>query len=206
MINISRYTIGAAVTAVAFSVLAACSSAPPKPNVDFSPNHDFNSDKKIGFYALSGRTTGDNPTQMTNFQRDRIDAALKNALEAKGFTVVSETNDADLLISWHLNTAEKTDVRTYNSPSYGMTAGYSRYNRYAGYNCYSCFNNTEVSVNNYTQGTFIIDMIEPESGKSVWRSVTQSKLDGDAIKNQAKIDGAARLVLQNFPPLAAAAE
>ena len=138
--------------------------------------------------------------------RDRIDAALKNALEAKGFTVVSETNDADLLISWHLNTAEKTDVRTYNSPSYGMTAGYSRYNRYAGYNCYSCFNNTEVSVNNYTQGTFIIDMIEPESGKSVWRSVTQSKLDGDAIKNQAKIDGAARLVLQNFPPLAAAAE
>ena len=61
-------------------------------------------------------------------------------------------------------------------------------------------------MNNYTQGTFIIDMIEPESGKSVWRSVTQSKLDGDAIKNQAKIDGAARLVLQNFPPLAAAAE
>ena len=63
--NISRYTIGAAVTAVAFSVLAACSSAPPKPNVDFSPNHDFNSDKKIGFYALSGRTTGDNATVST---------------------------------------------------------------------------------------------------------------------------------------------
>ena len=200
----NRNRIRAFFAAAIVSVLAACSSAPPKPVVDFAPDHDFSSDKKIGFYALSGQTTGDNPTQMTDFQRDRIDAALTKALEAKGFNVVNDVKDADLLISWHLNTSEQTDIRSYNSPNYGMSVGYSRYNRYAGYSCYSCFNNTEVSVNNYTQGTFIVDMIEPASSKSVWRSVTQSKLEGESIKDQAKIDAAARLVLQKFPPLIAA--
>lgn len=196
-------TLGTLFAAAMLAALAACSSAPPKPVVDFAPDHDFGNDKKIGFYALSGQTTGDNPTQMTDFQRDRIDNALKKALEGKGFTLVSDTKEADLLISWHLNTADKTDVRSYSSPHYGMSVGYSRYNRYAGYSCYSCFNDTDVSVSSYTQGTFIVDMIEPTSSKSVWRSVTQSKLEGEAIKDQAKIDAAARLVLQKFPPLAA---
>ena len=73
--------------------------------------------------------TGNNPTELTDFQRDRIDAALRAALEANGFTFVDKTADADLLLSWHLNLMDKTDVKTYNSPSYGASVGYSRYNR-----------------------------------------------------------------------------
>jgi len=47
----------------------------------------------------------------------RIDASLKSALEAEGFTFVDETADADLLLSWHCNAIDKTDVKTYNSSS-----------------------------------------------------------------------------------------
>lgn len=185
--------------AAALGALVACGSSLPKPVVDFDPAHDFSEETKIGFYALSGKQTGENPLEMTEFQKKRIDDALARNLRNKGYTIVDNAADADLLISWHLNTSEKTDVRTYNSPGVGMSAGYSRYNRYAMYSCYNCMNNTEVKVDNYTQGTFIVDMIDPDRKQSVWRSVTQSKLKGQ-VSNEEELNAAADLVLAGFPP------
>ena len=190
---------------LAMSVLVAltlisCATKPPEPVVDFAPDYNFSQPKTIGFYAMSGEVTGNNPTELTDFQRDRIDAALRSALEARGFVFVDKTADADLLLSWHLNLMDKTDVKTYNNPTYGASVGYSRYNRYAMYNCYNCMNQTDVRVTEYTQGTFIIDMVDPVENASVWRSVTQSKLKEETIRDQAALDSAAVRVLAGFPP------
>ena len=87
-------------------ILTACSSAPPKPSVDYDADEDFSEIKAIGFYALSGGVSGDNPLQLTDFQKDRINEALARALQTKGFTLVDSAADADLLISWHLNTTQ----------------------------------------------------------------------------------------------------
>ena len=67
------------------------------------------------------------------------------------------------------------------------------------YNCYNCMNQTDVRVTEYTQGTFIIDMIDPQRNASIWRSVTQSKLKEENIRDQAALDAAAIRVLANFP-------
>ena len=64
---------------------------------------------------------------------------------------------------------------------------------------------TDVRVTEYTQGTFIIDMIDPEEKASVWRSVTQSKLKEETIRDQAALDSAADRVLGGFPPAGSAA-
>ena len=198
--------VSAATLAIFAIVLSACASAPPKPVVDFDPEYDFSGKTKVAFYALSGRTTGDNPTQLTGFQKDRINEALAKALALKGITMVDNAEDADLLISWHLNLIDKQDIRTTTSPAtgFGMGMGYSRYNRYAMYSCYNCFQETDVRVVDYTQGTFIVDMIDPAKNQSVWRSVTQSKLRDGGLKDQAAVDSAARLVLAAFPPSAGA--
>ena len=95
---------------------------------------------------------------------------------------------------------EKTDVKTYNTPSQGASMGHSRYNRYAMYNCYNCMNQTDVRVTGHTQGTLIIDMIDPVEDTSVWRSVTQSKLEEETIRYQTVLDAAAMRVLVGFPP------
>ena len=192
-----------AMSALVALTVASCATKPPEPVVDFAPDYNFSQPKTIGFYAMSGEVTGNNPTELTDFQRDRIDAALRSALEARGFVFVDKTADADLLLSWHLNLMDKTDVKTYNNPSYGASVGYSRYNRYAMYNCYNCMNQTDVRVTEYTQGTFIIDMIDPIENTSVWRSVTQSKLKEETIRDQAALDSAAVRVLAGFPPGAA---
>ncbi len=181
------------------SLLAACSST-PTPDVDYKSDYNFMNVKKIAFYKFSGDVTGDNPLQLSDFQKERIDEALKYALEIKGMQFVDDPAEADMLISWHLATQDKTDVRTYQTPAYGG-AYYGRYNRYAGYNCWNCMpTQTEVSVQNYTEGTFIVDMIDPQLRKSVWRSVTQSRLKGKHESDQGKYNEAALVIMEGFPP------
>lgn len=61
----------------------------PEPAVGFAPDCNFSQPKTIGFYAMSDKVTGNNPTELTGFQRNRIDSALQSALEAKGFEFVT---------------------------------------------------------------------------------------------------------------------
>ena len=191
------FTLMAVFTAGMF--LAACSST-PTPDVDYKSDYNFINVKKIAFYKNSGDVSGDNPLQLSDFQKERIDEALQYALELKGMQFVDNPAEADMLISWHLATQDKTDVRTYQTPAYGG-AYYGRYNRYAGYNCWNCMpTQTEVSVQNYTEGTFIVDMIDPQMRKSVWRSVTQSRLKGKHENDQGKYNEAAMRIMEGFPP------
>lgn len=181
------------------AVLSACASGPPQPEVDFKADYDFSSVKKIGFYDESGQVSGSNPLQLSDMQRDRIDEALKYALANKGFTIVDDAKQADLLLSWNLFTQQKTDVNTWNTPV-GYGAYYNRYNLYSGYRCWNCLATTEVSVRNYTEGTFIVDMIDPRLHKSVWRSVIQSRMKGQHSADQDKYNAAATAIFASFPP------
>lgn len=93
--------------ALAVLTLAACATKPPEPAVDLARDYNFSQPNTIGFGAMSGEVTGNNPTELTDFQRDRIGAALRGTLEAKGFMLVDKTADADRLLSWHLSLMEK---------------------------------------------------------------------------------------------------
>ena len=68
------------------------------------------------------------------------------------------------------------------------------------YNPDNCMNQTDVRVTESIQGTFIIDMSDTDENASVWRSVTQSKLKDETIRDQAALESAAMRVLAGFPP------
>jgi Domain of unknown function (DUF4136) len=179
--------------------IAACTSAPPKPEVDFNSEYNFAMATKVAFYKSSGMVSGDKPLQVSDMQRNRVDKALQLALENRGMTFVDDPKQADLLLTWHLSTQNKTDVRTYSSPGY--SGYYGGYNRYSRYNCWNCMGGgTEVSVKNYTEGTFIVDMIDPKAHQSVWRGVTQSRLKGNLDNEQEKYNEAAAVIFAEFPP------
>jgi len=188
---------------IALLLVAACSSSPPKPEVDYDNQYDFSQVRTVGFYKNSGQVSGDNPLQLSDMQRNRIDDAIRVAVENKGFTFLADSSKADLLLTWHLGTQHKTDVRTSTSASYGY-GGYGGYrggyNRYSMYNCWSCSPvHTDVRVTDYTEGTFIVDMIDPKRKQSVWRAVTQSKLKGKKMEHERTAEAAA-LIFASFPP------
>jgi hypothetical protein len=184
------------------ALLASCASSPPEPRVDFKQDYDFRGIKTLAFLPQSGGASGDSPRALlSDLVVGRIDTGLANALRMKGITVVDDPKQADAWISWHLLAQEKTDVRTYNTgPSYGAYyGGYRGYNRAAFYNCWNC--GTDVRVRQYTQGTFIVDIIDPGLQQSVWRSVIESRLKGDQpSRDQADYDAAAGRILADFPP------
>ena len=183
-------------------LLAACATTPPAPVVDFKPGYDFGAVRKIAFLDESGVVTGNHPLPLSDMERDRIDSALEQALRAKGFEILErkDAGQAQLLISWTLITNDKTDVRTYETPGMGVGYGrYGRYNRYSMYNCWGC-GQTEVSVSNYTEGTFIVDMIDPKLQRSVWRGSIQSRLKGQLQNDQDKYNATADNIFASFPP------
>ena len=55
-------------------------------------------------------------------------------------------------------------------------------------------------MRNYTEGTFIVDMIDPGLKKSVWRGLTQSKMKGNHDADQDKYNAAADRIFASFPP------
>ena len=88
-------------TLVMVGLLAACSSGPPKPNVDYKQDYSFTAVKKIGMYRQSGQVSGDNPLQLSDIQRERIDNALATAtmrLSVGRFTTEQEVDRAVELI------------------------------------------------------------------------------------------------------------
>ncbi len=187
--------------ALAATVVVGCASSPPEPKTDYRADYDFRKIKTFSFLPQSGGSSGNSPKVfISDMVSNRIDLALERAMELKGFKYVEDPKQADALLSWHLVAQEKTDVRTYNTgPTYGgYYGGYRGYSRSAYYNCWNCGSN--VSVSNYTQGTFIVDIIDHDLKQSVFRSVIQSRLKGDDQRDQADYDAAAANILKGFPP------
>lgn len=187
---------------LAVLALAGCETQPPTPTVDYKTDFDFSRIRTVAFLPQSGGASGNSPRAfISDIVAERIDNGIANAMQAKGITVVDDTSQADAWITWHLVAQEKTDVRTYNTgPTYGAYyGGYRGYNRRAYYNCWNC--GTDVRVRQYTQGTFIVDIVDPALKQSVWRSVTESRLRGEQpSRDQADYDAAASRIMAAFPP------
>jgi hypothetical protein len=172
----------------ALALLNACATT-LEATTDFDQQFDFSPVRKLAILPVDRASLS--TIKVSDMQIARVDEALRSELERKGFEVVSDTAAADAFITWHLVTEERTDVRTYNSMSY--------------YNCWRCGPNvSDVSVRQYTQGTFIVDLIDPVRNRSVWRSVIESRLQsepdpGSAESAQRRAE-AARAVFDQFPP------
>tara|TARA_R110002110_G_scaffold405241_1_gene624243 strand:- start:77721 stop:78275 length:555 start_codon:yes stop_codon:yes gene_type:complete len=170
--------------------VTACSTSPGKPLIattDYNTSYDFS---KVRAIAIQPRDPS-NPVsvQISDMQADRLNHALTQELQVSGYEVVNDNAKADLYLVWHLVTQDKTDIRSYNSMSY--------------YNCWRCGPvMNDVSVNQYTEGTFIVDLVDPIANQSVWRATLQSRLKAEPDPQQAEIRRmeAAQAIFAGFPP------
>jgi hypothetical protein len=184
------------------ALLAACASTPPTPDVDYKHDYDFSRIKTFSYLSNSGGASGNSARAfMSDMEMNRINDAIVDTMEIKGYKFVEDAFQADVLISWHLVAQDKQKVSTIPSgPSYGgYGGGYGGYGRRAHYNCWNC-GGSEVRVSNYTEGTFIVDIIDPQLDQSVWRAVIQSKLKKEPTQDQQAVNEAAGRIFASFPP------
>lgn len=176
--------------------LAGCSSL-PKADIDWNENHDFS---QVKTYNFIDREKLRSMTPLTSdIARNRIENAVERVMKAKGIKFEPDASKADTLVSYHVTTKDKQDIRTYNmGVDHCMRC---RWGRGVGFG----FNNTEVRVTDYVEGTLIVDMIDPATSQSVWRGQLSAKIT-EMKSQQERIDAinyAVETILANYPPVAA---
>lgn len=160
-------------------VLVGCSTL--KVNVDYDESFAF--EKQNSFIIKHNTKEGDDT--LTN---DRIINSLAKNLQMKNYEKVDK-NDADLIFVFHTSVKDKMDLQTdYNY------MGFSRYRFGGGMT-------TTTTSYNYTEGTLIIDALNPKNEKIVWRVIGTMELKEikSPKEKKEKIDKLVSKLMEKFP-------
>jgi len=155
------------------ALLTSCSSVVVKS--DYDPETNFTQYKTFDFMPHPNKP-GANP-----FNQKRIEAAVEQALVAKGFQK-QDSGRPDLLVAYHTNVRDKIDVDTYGYR-------YGRYGRRVG---------TYTTVREYQQGTLVIDFVDAQSKDLVWRGWAKGEVNDSVSKE--KVDDTVAKILAKYPP------
>ena len=158
-----------------------------KINYDYDRQADLT---KYKTYQLSEESQN-LPVQQLN--RDRILAAIEEQMTLKGF---SKSDNPDFIVDVHV-VGKQVQTATATTSGYA-TAGYRGYR---GYGYGSGFSTTQVSYDEYTEGTMLITFIDPSVKKIVWQgSGTKTLLENASTEKREKnINYAVEQILNNYP-------
>lgn len=169
-------------------VLNACGAIPV--STDYDPAWQMPADPS---YAWIKRPSAHvDPMVDNDLVAGRVHRAVDDQLAAHGLHAVADESQASLLISYHIGEEEKLDISTFHS-----NFGY-----YPCWHCYGPGFDSDVWVNQYTEGKLIIDMIDAKTRQLVWRGIASRRVP--TFKTPAERDTYIRetvaAIFQKFPP------
>jgi hypothetical protein len=134
------------------------------------------------------------PAVSTNLPTDlslvaqRVETALEEGLTARGYQKVAEGTTPSFYVASHVAVDSKLEARTmYSSFGPGVWMGPSL---------------AETYVDEYQQGTLLIDVIDPARREVIWRGRAQARVDDNSSpeKREARVREAVTKILAKFPP------
>lgn len=139
---------------------------------DFDPAVDFSRYRSFAFVAgIDAGHTGllDNPTV-----RERLRNFIAGALESRGLREVPRDEKFDLAIRYWAAKQDKSALKTVTKPALdgGYWGGYPGY----WYGAWATFYH-EYVVENFTDGTLLIDLIDPRTRELVWRTYLWERIE-----------------------------
>jgi hypothetical protein len=181
----ARGLVVACPAALLVALLAGCATI--KVNVDYDPQADFSAYRTFALLP-DPKTTG-NPRADNPLLHGRIKDSIRQQLALQGY-VLSES--PQMLIGYHVSTEQRLDVRTVDS-----YYGYADW-RYGGPGLMG----TTTHVQQYEQGTLVIDVVDAVSNTLVWRGVGAARLRSNPTPEQQtqRVREAVAAILTRFPP------
>lgn len=175
--NLTRYLI---IPAVA-GLLAACATA---PNVSVTTDYDHAAAfGNYHTYALDAAAARLNPSNTAVLEN-----SLRSSLAARGLK--ESTGQGDLYIVPTVRTKEKVDIIPSGNVAFYPSA-FGRYGYWPGVTL-------PADVEQYTEGTLVLDFVDRKTHKLVFRGVGKGVL-GSAEKNAAGIEQAVNKIVGDFP-------
>lgn len=186
-----KHILKLAGTAVAIVFMAACATL--QVTTDYDHSKDFSSLKT---YALHANATTNQTVSTLN--SDRIMNAVRAALNAKGYAETAE--NPDFLVNVNTVIKNKQSV-TANTDVMGMGPyGYGGvYRPYGYWGGGMVTANTTFDVQDYKDGSLIIDMIDIKTQKMFWEGVGNQEIDGQVSNPDQRIGDAVNKILATFP-------
>lgn len=179
---------------LAVLVISGCDNGNgPTVKTDYDKNVNFAQYHTFAFERGRIVTRFGTPDPNNTLVDGRIHDAVVNQLSAKGLQL--NTQSPDLVATYIAGARTKQEIEDlgpepYASPYFGGPFGF-RHDGFWGEG-YDQF-----YVRNYTQGTLILDLIDPHTKQLVWRAYVSGPVDQP---DQKTINNAVSAALKQFPP------
>jgi len=180
----SRNILTGLTLVVLAAALAGCSNL--TVNYDYDQNTDWAKYKTYSWMPLTPPTT--TPTAAvanTPLLQQRIINSVDLVMKDRG---IAESDSADLLVVFHVGAQDKVQVTDW---------GY----RYSDY--YWGYGGQQIDVYQFTEGSLVIDLVDAESKKLVWRGSGSGVVDQTQRtpeEMQQRMDGIVASIMKSFPP------
>jgi hypothetical protein len=143
-------------------------------DTDYDPELDFSNFKSFDFLNQVS-ASGSDAMSISPFLFHRASQAIEAALASRGFT--KNIENPDFNIAMHAGADRRVNVN-----SYGYWGG------------------PGANLSEYTEGTLIIDIIDPITNQLAWRGSASGVIDDPGRANQEDINTAVFNILEKFPP------
>ena len=181
--SIRNWSALAALVAV---FLSGCATT-PNTFANADPTADFTSYKTYGFLETLSTDKQSYESMESNF----LKVAVAQQFDRRG---MSYSENPDLLVNFYIHTKEK--IRTRSVPTMGAYYGF----RDPFYDTWGGYGGFETRVDQYTEGTLNIDVVDSANKKLVWEGAIAGRVTDSAIRNLEKtIDEAVAEIMKNYP-------
>lgn len=149
------------------SCLFGCSGI-PKVDTDYNPEYNFRSIRT--YYTLTNQESRPDPSVISSLTGQRIRQGIDNEMALRGINKVMREK-SDIWVAYYVVTKDKARVTTYNpSGSHGWRRASYRYG-------YPYGRGADVDVRHYTEGSLIIDLVDPKTQTTVFRGISAAILE-----------------------------
>ena len=181
----------AIVTLLALCLPAGCASV--RVSHDYDPGADFAALETWSWSPKAPMPTGDIRVDDNSLLDMRVRGAVEAELAARGYRKL-ESGQPDFHVAYHAAINERLDVQTVND-YYGYGPGWGWGYPAGGWS-------SRTYVNQYEEGTLILDVSIPETRHLIWRGTAATEMDDSATpaERQQTIRAAVAKMLSYFPP------
>jgi hypothetical protein len=183
-----RLSIFASVLAL---VLAGCAASGPTIMVNTVPGADLSGFETFNFLQPLG-TDRDNGARTP--MSSMLMAAMTRELTNRGMT---QSDSPDLLVDFFVTTEERMDVRTSRTSSVHST--HSVHRSHWGRSSFSTWPTYQTTVRQYTQGTLLVDLIDPAANALVAEGAAQNRIRSNEITRQQAADIVGQIMAEIMP-------
>ena len=164
-------------------VLSACASGPTivsntSPGIDLTEFRTFNFYEPMGTDRARGART-----PLTS----RLRASMEHEMSARGLT---RSASPDLLVDLSIWAVDRVDVRS--TPTHSVRHS----NWHQGFTTWPTYHTT---VRQYTEGSLLIDLIDPKLNQLVAEGSTTSRINNNSFTGQQVDDAVARIMARIWP-------